>query len=476
MAGLGVIRPAHAQTPVATPGFVRQRIPLLRIGVTSLANPHAMDAMWLSSLVYDTPFSWNSSGDLLPAIANFAVQLRHNLLGLQVRPGVMTPDGAAVSPRHLLLALDRIRATAPWRLDHVADMWIADGTLWLQCDRYDASLRATLAHPSSIVSVNGVGTGPFQRGLGTRMQAPYGRNPLFWQIERPHIDALQMMVIADDTQRSAAMATGELDVLPNVPLLDVPMLAAEPTVYLVGGPSNRLCYLQLNTGIAPLDDPLVRRILSAAIDRDALIATADQAEPATTLFPPDAWADEIDPLEALPADTVRESLRDLGLPSDIRLHLLMDNADATLANTAVVLQDQLANCGISLSITLLEGDELLGAIAAGDFDVLVGYSEPWRDPHELAWPLLATDGAENRSGYASTEVDATMRLAIALDDDGFRRSRYTRLEELIRRDVPVVPLFRPYVWDAVSTQFPGYAALPPVTSRGLMTLIPTEVG
>lgn len=438
-----------------------------------------MDGMWLNSLTHDSPFQWNSAGTVLPGIASRAADESTTRLGLRVRLGTLAQDGTPVTPQHFLQAIIRLQSSPDsWRLDHVRDAYVADDICWIITDRQDLSLQATLAHPSMAVFVNRVGTGPFQRGIATRAQAPYGRNTLFWQIERPHIDELQVIAIADDVQRSTAMATGELDVLPNVPLLDVPVLAAEPTIYLVGGASNRLCHLQAKLDIPPLNDVRVRQILSAAIDRASLvsIATAGQAEVATTLFPPQGWTDEIEALTTISADSVRKELRDLGLPTDIRLHLLTDNDDATLANTAVVLQDQFANIGISLSITLLDGVELADAVANGDYDLLVSYSEPWRDPHELVWPLLSSQGVDNWSGFASAEVDTLLRAAVMLDDDDFRIGRYTRLENLVRRDVPVIPLFRPYVWDAVSTRYPGYSALPPATSRGMMTLLPTDQG
>ena len=119
-------------------------------------------------------------------------------------------------------------------------------------------------------------------------------------------------------------------------------------------------------------------------------------------------------------------------------------------------------------------EQLTEATATGDYDLLVSYSEPWRDPHELVWPLLSSDGTHNWSGYDSVEVDTLLAAAIALSDPEFRRARYTRLESIVRKHVPCIPLFHPYVWDAVSAAYPGYAHLPPATSRRLMTLLPTD--
>lgn len=475
LGGLAMVGSAHAQTPVASPVPPR-RIPSLRIGVSSLASTQSMDGMWLASLVYDSPFTWNADGRLLPAVASPTSFRGGSRFGLRVRSAVMASDGAIMTLDHLSHTIENLlESDAGWRFAWLDTLEIDGDTLWLSFSRPDASVMATLAHPAMHVMVNQLGTGPFVATGTSPSSASYRRNHLFWQVGRPHIDHLEVVEIQDDTQRSTSMATGELDILPNVPLLDVPMLANEPTVYLVGGPSNRLCHIQVRTDIAPLQDKRVRQILAAAIDRTSLvkIATADQAQAAPTLFPPDDWTEDVEPPDRLSAEAVRTALRDLGLPSDIRLHLLADNADSTLANTAVVLQDQLANCGISLSITLLDGEELALAVQHREYDLLVSYSEPWRDPHELVWPLLASDSVSNWSGYNSVEVDVALRAAIARSDREFRVGRYSRLEQIIMRDAPVIPLFRPHVWDAVSTRFPGYAALPPTTSRGLMTVLPT---
>lgn len=438
-----------------------------------------MDAMWLSSLMFDAPMRWNPEGMVIPGLFATTAASKSSVLNFRPRHNAMYSDGSLLTSRDAARALRAIlNSRHAWRLQNVADISeLDDASLQIRMHRADAALLANLCHPLFGLDDGGVGTGPFVPVRSDSDRTTYRRNSLFWQVGRPHIDELEVVHIADDTQRSTAMATGELDVLPNVPLLDVPTLENEPTVYLVGGPTNRLCHLQLRLSEPVLANRRVRQILSAAIDRSGLVsvATADQAEPTSTLFAGGAWIEDVDDVESMSSEEVRAELQALGIPSDLRLHLLADNADATQANTAVVLQEQLANCGISLSITLLEGEELQNASSTGGYDLLVSYSEPWRDPHELVWPLLSSRGPLNWSGYDSVEVDTLLRAATAISNEEFRRERYSRLEGIIQRDVPCIPLFRPYVWDAVRMDYPGYAPLPPATSRGLMTLLPTDV-
>jgi hypothetical protein len=71
-------------------------------------------------------------------------------------------------------------------------------------------------------------------------------------------------------------------------------------------------------------------------------------------------------------------------------------------------------------------------------------------------------------------VDVLIRGGILKQDRAFRRERYARIEEAIERDAPVIVLFHPHYYDAVSTQMAGYVAMPPVTSRGLLPVLPAS--
>lgn len=478
LAGMSVAAGARARhsTPVTD-----AHIPSLRIGVSTLEagldglSVSSAVSAWLATLAFDSPMRWNSENRVIAGVFAPIGRRGSRSAEFEVRQGAFFADRSPVTADTAVAALETMRSGEHgWRLQDVESIRALSPTVFeLELARTNVSLPATMAHPAlALRTVEGSGSGPFIR----TDEAHYVRNPLFWQIGRPRVDALELVAIPDDVQRSTAAAMGEIDILPNVPLLDVPMLQHEPTVYLVGGPTNILCHLQLNLNKAELANVEVRRVLSAAINRSRLIqvAAASQAEATSTLFAPDLWTTGVPDIGQLSSEDVRTRLQELGVPSDLRLHLLADNADATLANTAVVLQEQLASCGISLSIALLEGQDLKAARSEGDFDLVAEYSPAWRDPHELVWPMLSTGGALNLSGYRSVEVDTLLRAAISLPDQEFRRGRYSRLEMLVQRDAPVIPLFRPYVWSAVRSTYPGYQALPPETSRGLLTLTATE--
>lgn len=490
--GLALVpaRVARAQTPVPA-----AHIPLLRIAVSSLpddmdpAGTVHPDHLWLDTLTLDSPNRWNANGMVLGAIMQrMSTAEFDEEFDLVVRPGTLFHTGRPVNADDVRYTLERIRNGSGhrqhmWRLEHVRRLQTVDtSTLRVTLERPDASLSASLAHQAfgvlpagtDPVDIDG-GTGPFVLLHHDDEVMRFARNPHFWQLGRPRIDALHVVPIDDDARRATSIARGEIEVLPNVPLLDIPMLRDDPTISLAGGPSNRVCHLQVNLAAPALRDARVRRLISRAIDRERLVqvATAGQATPTGLLFPADAWpGGGVEDIVGQSPESIREELRLIGIPTDLRLRLLTNNADATLANTAIVLQEQLASCGIALSVDLLEDDELDEAIRLRDYDILAGYTEPWRDPHELVRPLLGAGGTRNFSGYAEERVETLIRGAILREDRAFRQERYTLIERAVQDDVPVIVLFHPYAYDAVSASLVGYGTYPPVTSRGLLSVLP----
>jgi len=479
----------RAQTPVPTPA--RRQPADLRIAVRRMptnwdpATQSLLEHIWLSTLLYDPVARWNAQGDIFPGLGlHWAASTFDRVLEITLRPDAFFLDGAQLTADDVRWTLERLRYSASlisdaWRLENIWRIEAPDTHIVrITLNAPDASLVSSLAAPSLSILAEASnpqrlrgGTGPFMvRFLGSD-RAVFWRNPLFWQIGRPHFRALRISEIPDDTERSTALVTGMVDLVPDAPLLDIPTLQADPSVQLIGGPSNHLCLLHVNLRQGALQDVRVRQILSGAIDRVRVVkgATAGQGEASGLLFPSGSWVTgDVDDIEQQAPETVRAALAELGIRADLRLRLVTDNTDATLANTVIVLQEQLAYCGIALSVVLLEGEELANAIRFGEYDLLAGYTRPWRDPHELVRPLLASDGTANFSGYASPEVDGMIHGATFVSHREVRGERYLRLQERILADVPVIVLFRPYYFDAMTSRLANYGTLQPVTARGLM--------
>lgn len=485
----------RASAQPATPAPTRAaRIPQVRIGVPAQPpspDPAALvsvEDLWLSTLVYDAPLRWTPDGVIVDGLLGRAAgrpdALQHTLV---IRRGARFSDGRPVTPDDVRYSLERIRNTGEqgrhgWRLGAVRRIEsLDDRRLRIDLHQPDVSLIASLAHPAFAVIPAGanlqrdtVGTGPFVWNGQTSTTIRYTRNPAFREIGRPRIDALEAHSLPDDSNRAAALATGSLDLMPNLPLLDYPILATDPTVYLVGGSNSRLCYLQCNhRETSVLRDERIRRLLAVAIERTALATTATSAQalPTGRLFAGTDWAspDNPEPPPDTP-DRTRQRLRALRIDADLRLRLLADNADAMVATTAILLQDQLAQRGIALAVDLLEGAALDDARRFGRHDLLIDVTDPWHDPHELVHPILGTTGVRNWMAASDDQLDRLIESATVVADRAVRQPLYAAIERRMIRLGSIIPLYRPPWYDAVSTGVGGYRALPPITARGILTV------
>jgi peptide/nickel transport system substrate-binding protein len=76
--------------------------------------------------------------------------------------------------------------------------------------------------------------------------------------------------IPSEASRSAALLSGEIDLVPALPPALLPQLRASPELKVGTAPGFRVIFLAFNVNKAPLDNPKLREAIDVAIDRDSL--------------------------------------------------------------------------------------------------------------------------------------------------------------------------------------------------------------
>lgn len=92
----------------------------------------------------------------------------------------------------------------------------------------------------------------------------YGENP-------SNIDQIVFRVITDNAARLAALQAGEIDGFERPNVEDIETITSSEDLQLVIRPSFNVLYLAFNYRIAEFRDPLVRRALSLAINRQEIV-------------------------------------------------------------------------------------------------------------------------------------------------------------------------------------------------------------
>jgi len=131
-----------------------------------------------------------------------------------------------------------------------------------------------IGDPVAYANPNPVGTGPFTEvELFESTVYELGRNPRYWQPGKPAVDVLRVPLYRSNDEIMRALAADEVDWASLfVPDIEKDWVAKDPARHQYWYPDlGPTVLLYVNTRLAPLDSPGVRKALSMAIDRQAIV-------------------------------------------------------------------------------------------------------------------------------------------------------------------------------------------------------------
>jgi peptide/nickel transport system substrate-binding protein len=260
---------------------------------------------------------------------------------------------------------------------------------------------------------------------------------------------VEFQTIGDPTVRVLKLLRGEIDILQNdLPAELLSYLADQQTIQVHHGQGSNFAYIGFN-----LDDPVtgsvpVREAIAHAIDREAIIQhlLGGAARPAAALLPADHWAGN--PALKPPAydpDRSRALLARAGYTSDHPLRInYKTSTDPLRVRIATVIQQQLRDVGIDMTLQSFDWGTFYGDIKAGHFQM---YSLAWvgiKTPDIFRYAFHSTslppEGA-NRGHLRSPEIDALLAVAeqgTTLEEQALA---YRNVQASLLRQLPYIPLW-----------------------------------
>lgn len=121
---------------------------------------------------------------------------------------------------------------------------------------------------------------------------------------------------------------------------------------------------------------------------------------------------------------------------------------------AIIIQDELKQIGIDVTIETLEWGAYLDGTARGDHEMfLLGWTTVTRDADYGIAALTSSEtqgGAGNRSFYSNPELDKLLKAGKVEMDPEKRKEIYKKAQEIIRDDIPMYMIL--YPTQVVATQ------------------------
>lgn len=272
-------------------------------------------------------------------------------------------------------------------------------------------------------------------------------DPLYYDAENVHLDRITYRIMSDANIRAANIQSGDVHVADTISPQDIETLEAAAQVRTLQVGSLGYQGLTINMGHVPegqeppttplATDARVRRALSLAVDREALVNTVFNGwytAAGSPISPDSPFATEAS--SSLPAhdpQAARALLEEAGAPIPYPVRVTVTNTQDSL-RYAQALQAQVKDSGFALEILPMEYTAVLDAQDRGDFEaVLLGWSGRV-DPHGNMYSFWSTGGGNNYPGLSDPEIDALLVEAAQATDPAARAEIYgeavTRMREI----------------------------------------------
>src|SRR6266853_665638 len=212
------------------------------------------------------------------------------------------------------------------------------------------------------------------------------KNPNYWKKGLPYIDRLEFRVMKDPLTSATALRAGEIDFVTRVPMQQVPLLEKLPGIKVITAPEMAPTIALLNMRVKPFDDVRARRAVGGyGINRVeiARVAFQGRATPLVSVMPPGV-PDAIDLNEMYPyrPDEAKRLLKELGFDekNPLKFTILVPNQDATMADVAALIKNQMAKIGVEAKINLMDATAAVDRVLVKhDFDMHISSFANLRD-------------------------------------------------------------------------------------------------
>ncbi len=297
---------------------------------------------------------------------------------------------------------------------------------------------------------NPIGSGPFQlaswegeRLIRLQRFADYHGGP-------PFLQEIQFLVYAGGRidEILSDFQSGKLEETP-VYWQFREKLKENKMLQWVHRPSLSLLFYGMNCRHPALGNPLLRKALAAAIDREKIVSEVykRQFEPATSLLPPGMpgyqpqsgrWRYDLELARNL-AKQVLGTGENAGVTIEV-----VSNSQSPLAQAELQLvREAWGQLGVNVVTKYIPDWSQFEQYVKSD--ALQVYRYAWMadmpDPDNFLQPLLASTSQINFMRYRSEGLDSLLGKASQIADPLERAGLYQQMEEMVAESAPLIPLF-----------------------------------
>jgi peptide/nickel transport system substrate-binding protein len=303
-----------------------------------------------------------------------------------------------------------------------------------------------------------IGTGPFKWDYWHKGQAlKLVRNSHYWQKGLPYLNSITWTDVPNDNTRELQLKGGQAQIDQFPAWSTVASLKSTPGVDMHLFNSTQTNYLAFNENVKPFQDVHVRRAISLAINRNALVKAVlfGNGSPANSLFPPQVpFYQKNTPGLQYNVTAAKAEMAKSSVPHGFSTTILVPAGNSDYVTIATILQSELKPLGIHLKITQLDPNTVNNDEQTLHYDmVLTLWTMDIPDPDELAtFAVDPTSGAKSFfTGYDNPAVVKDTHKAETTTDPAARQTLYNFIQAQSAQDAFMAYLYySPYPYAATS--------------------------
>ena len=441
-----------------------------RSGDSLTLDPHAQNegpTHTLAHQIYEPLLHRDIAGQITPGLATSwkAQDNNPNVWRFQLREGVKFHDQSAFTAddvvysfnramkptsamKELLTSVKEIRKVDDYTVDfetngpnpllinNLTNLFVMDSG-WTEKNGA-SNPQDVAAGETTFASQNTNGTGAFMLVSRTPDQKTVLKaNPDYWGKGEYPLEVSEIIYtpIQSAATRVAALLSGEVDFIQDVPVQDLRRVGNESGLKVVTAAQNRVIFFGMNVGDSdiesdsvsgknPFADIRVRKAMNMAINRDAIkkVVMREQSSPTNVIMPPfvNGWNEQLDAVPGNDVSTAKKMMQEAGYGDGFSVTLNCPNDryinDEAICQAAVGM---LGRIGIKVNLDAKPKAQHFPLIKNKTTDFyMLGWGVPTFDSHYIFNFLVHTTtedrGSWNGTRYSNPTLD---KKIVALESE-----------------------------------------------------------
>lgn len=391
---------------------------------------------------------------------------------IALKDGIFWHDGTPFTADDVKYTFDLIKKRNPVstyqsRLADMSSMVVNDNlhcTLYLK--RPNARIIYLLDFPivpahKQDIDVSPCGTGRYVfKELVPNKHMLLTKNTLWTVGNIPIEENVSVKILRDTTDLISVLKVGDISAV-AADTSDIAAIGYDENIGIEKYPTMKYEYIGFNLMEGSFSDPPVRKAVSAAINRQAVLHDAyfGYGEAVNAPIPPTSFMynKEADKCEYTEnsfrdilaqsgyadsnADGIYDKTTDGGF-TQIYGTILVNNENMSRVTSANLIATQLSQSGMNVSVEAVPWDDYINRLYNGEFTMFLAGTD-FTQNLDLA-PLLASTsviGGLNFMNYCSTDMDSAIAATYSAITNDDAEKAYLNLQYVFTRDMPVAGLF-----------------------------------